>query len=84
MGLIYGAQRVRCLCMGPRRQTYGDRWRIVIVVAAAVSDLWGVWNCGARPMRIDGECALLLWLRSGTYGESLWGYKSWTNRNEDQ
>ena len=51
----------------------------MIVVAAAVSELWGVWNCGASPMGIDCECALLLWLRSGTYGESLWGYKPLTN-----
>ena len=72
------------LCMGLRCQTYGALWGIQISIVAAFLDLWGVWNCGARPMVIYGESALLLWLRSWTYGLNLWGYKSRTNRKEDQ
>ena len=72
------------LCMGLLCQTYGALWGIQISIVAAFLDLWGVWNCGARPMGIYGESALLLWLRSRTYGVSLWGYKSRTNRKEDQ
>ena len=35
-------------------------------------DLWGRCSCGVGPMGIYG----VLRLRRGTYGVSLWGYKS--------
>ena len=70
--------------MGLRLQPYGALWGIQISNVAAVSDLWGVWNCGAKHLGMYVESALLLWLRSQTYGVNLWGHKSRTNGNEDQ
>ena len=92
MGWTYGAigpyGDFQDLCMGLLCQTCGALWGIQISIVAAFLDLWGVWNCGARPMGICGESALLLWLRSRTYGVnygaiSLGPIETRTNRNED-
>ena len=76
MGLIYEARSpygdFQDLCMGLRCQSYEDLWGILILAVAAVSDLWVVWDCIARPIEIYWESTLLLWLRPRTYGAHLW------------
>ena len=61
---------------GAMGMIYGSRW----LRCKPYGDLWGCYGCGVGPMGFYG----VLWLRCGTYGVSLWGYKSRTNRNEDQ
>ena len=56
------------LCMGLRCLTYGALWGMQTFIVAAVSDLWGAQDCGARPM---GICIVAVAVFSDLWGESM-------------